>query len=220
MPRLFLFMLLLLPVISFSQMASIELTVKPVPEPVTAETEVLKWNKDQPGFPQLPSRSKEYLYWVNFCRSNPERFWDSVIVPVLATFPNLKGKESASLHSDLIKTGPLPMFALNDKLLQTSQMHANDITSHSAMASHTSTNGTDFGSRMKKAGIKTCANENIAVSSQSTLLSVILLYLDIGLPERGHRKSLLDPKLRETGIGSAPYLKEQFFFVQDLSCAQ
>ena len=75
---------------------------------------------------------------------------------------------------------------------------------------------------MNRAGIKYCANENISISSQSILLSVLLLYLDIGLPNLGHRKALLNPSLVETGIGSASYGKEmgQFFLVQDLACLQ
>ena len=78
----------------------------------------------------------------------------------------------------------------------------------------------DFGTRMKQAGIKYCANENISLSSQSVLLSVLLLYLDIGLPGLGHRKALLDPSLREIGVGSALYGKDQYFLVQDLACSQ
>jgi hypothetical protein len=218
--RVFVFLLLSFPLLSRSQMASIELISKDVPEPLTREENVVKWNAQQPGYQGLNDRSKEFLYWVNFCRSNPERFWDSVIRPVLKAFPNLKGPESESLYKDLLNQGPLPMFALNTSLIRTAQSHATDITSKSARPSHTGTDGTDFGTRIKRAGIRSCASENIAITSQSTLLSVLLLYLDIGLPDKGHRKSLLNPSHKETGIGSAPYGKDQFFFVQDLSCSQ
>ena len=131
-------------------------------------------------------------------------------------------KEAISLKEDLLKTGTLPMFLLNAALIKTSQMHATDISYHKSPPSHNSTNGTSFGSRIQGAGINSCAGENIAVSGQSVLLSVILLYLDIGLPELGHRKSLLNPGFLETGIGSAAYGKEKnvYFIVQDLSCAQ
>jgi hypothetical protein len=218
--RVLLLLLFSFPFLSYSQMASIELISKTVPQPVSLEKPVTKWNTQQPGYQGLSEGSKEFLYWVNFCRSNPVRFWDSVIQPVLKAFPNLRGPESESLYKDLMANGPLPMFVLNTTLTRLAQAHAADITSKSARPSHTSTDGTDFGTRIKRAGIKFCANENIAITGQSTLLSVLLLYLDIGLPDKGHRKSLLNPLLKESGIGSAPYGKDQLFFVQDLSCAQ
>jgi hypothetical protein len=220
MPRFLLFCLLSLPFFCFSQMASIELVVKPVPVPATRNQMVDQWNFVQPGFSKLTPQAQEFLYWVNYCRFEPQKFWDSVLVPVAKAFPALSGAEARSLREDLLRTGSLPMFALSPKLINTAQAHAYDISRNGAAPSHTSTNGTDFGTRMKNAGIKTCANENIAVSSQHVLLSVLLLYLDIGLPERGHRKALLNGSLAVVGVGTAPYGKNQYFIVQDLACIQ
>ena len=211
-----------LPFVSFSQFSTIELEVRPVPEPAIRDSAVVHWNQSLPAFETLSPESKDFLYWINYCRSNPEAFWDSIVCPVLLVFSSLTGKEARSLHTDLANVGKLPMFSLNEVLIKTAQLHASDISRKKASPSHTSTDGSDFGTRMKRAGIKTCANENISVSSQSVLLSVLLLYLDIGLPELGHRKSLLNPSLVETGIGSASFGKEgdQFFLVQDLACSQ
>jgi hypothetical protein len=220
MRRLFILILLAFPFISFSQMASIELVVRPIPLPVTLDTAVVRFNESQPAYQALSEASKDFYYFVNLGRSNPQKFWDSIIRPILRTFPNLKGPESESLYADMMRSGPLEMFSLNQSLIRTAQLHASDIAAKHAPPSHTSTNGTDFSTRMRQIAIKACANENIAVSSQSTILSVLLLYLDIGLPEKGHRKALLDTKLKETGVGSAPYGKDQTFFVQDLACAQ
>ena len=209
-----------LPFFSFSQMSSIELEVWPVPEPSSRDSIVEKWNRAQPSYKNLSIQAQDFLYWINYCRRNPVDFWDSVVIPILDVFPPLDVAEAKSLKADLIKTGPLPMFALNNALIKTAQFHANDISLKNVTPSHTSTDGTDFGTRMKRAGIMYCANENIAVSSQGSLLAVLLLYLDIGLPNLGHRKSLLNPVLVETGIGSAPYGKDRMFLVQDLSCSQ
>lgn len=211
---------LFMPLISFSQMSSIELVAKPVPVPATRDAAVEKWNRSQPSYKELSSEALDFLYWVNYCRRNPTGFWDSVVSPILRVFPPLDVAEAKSLKADLVKTGPLPMFALNNALIKTAQLHALDISVKKAPPSHTSTNGTDFGARMKSAGIKYCANENIAISSQGSLIAVLLLYLDIGLPNLGHRKSLLNPTLVETGVGTAQYGSDQFFLVQDLSCAQ
>lgn len=220
MVKFLLIFLLLLPFISFSQLSMIELEERTIPEPQTRELAVDQWNQLQPGFDKLPAQAQEQLYWTNYARNDPQKFWDNVVTPVLAIFPPLNKSEARGLKADLAKTGKLPMFALNTILINTAQAHASDIAYKKAPLSHNSTNGIDFGTRMKQAGIKYCANENIFLSSQSVLLSVLLLYLDIGLPGLGHRKALLDPSLREIGVGSALYGKDQYFLVQDLACSQ
>jgi hypothetical protein len=211
---------MMFPVFSFSQLSRIELEAKTVPEPLMQDTTVNNWNQAQPGYDKLPAESKELLYWTNYSRNNPKKFWDSAVVPILAAFPALNRSEAYSLKADLLMAGPLPMFILNDRLINTAQGHASDIALKRAAVSHTSTDGTDFGTRMKRASIKKCANENISLSGQTILLSVVLLYLDINLPGLGHRKTLLDRNLREIGVGSFPYNKNQYFLVQDFACAQ
>ena len=220
MAKLLVVFILSLPLFSFSQLSMIELEERTIPESQTRELAVDQWNQSQPGFDKLPAQAQEQLYWTNYARNNPQKFWDSVVIPVLAIFPPLNKSEARGLKADLIKAGKLTMFALNTILINTAQAHATDIAYKKASLSHTSTNGMDFGTRMKQAGIKFCANENISLSSQSVLLSVLLLYLDIGLPGLGHRKALLDPSLREIGVGSALYGKDQYFLVQDIACAQ
>jgi hypothetical protein len=220
MRRSFLVLLFFIPLFSFSQMASIELVARPVPVPAVLDTAVLNWTQSQAGFRSLNKDARDFYYFINLARLKPGQFWDSVLVPLFETFPNLRGRDAQSLANDLEKTGPLPMLALNPLLIRTAQGHATDIAGKHLAPSHTSSNGTDFGTRIKAAGIKYCASENISISSQATVLAVVLLYLDIGLPEKGHRKALLDGKLREMGVGVAPYGKDQTFFVQDLACAQ
>lgn len=217
--RLLLVLLLSSPLLSYSQISLIELEVRPVPEP-GIDSVVENWNRSQPGYNKLPLQAKKFLYWTNYSRNNPKKFWDSAVVPLLAIFPPMNKQEAQSLKTDLLRAGSLPMFTLNEALVITAQGHASDIGRKKAPLGHTSTDGTDFGSRMKRAGIKYCASENISLSSQSILLSMALLYLDIGLSSLGHRKTLLDPNLKEIGVGSALYHTDQYFLVQDFACAQ
>ena len=212
--------LLFIPSLVFCQLSMIELEVKPIPEPYGKDSAVEKWNLAQPGYRQLPRQAKEMLYWTNFCRHDPKKCWDSALAPVIKLYAELNKTEAKSLEMALIHTGTLPMFTLNPVLVRTAQLHATDIAEKGAMPGHNTTNGTEFGTRMRLAGIRTCANENISLSSHSILLSVVLLYLDINLPGLGHRKALLDPNLREIGIGSALYGKDQYFLVQDFACVQ
>lgn len=220
MAKFLLVLLLSFPPAAFSQLSMIELDERTVPEPKSRDSLVDQWDISQPGYQKLPQQAKELLYWTNYCRNNPQQFWDSVISPVLVTFPTLNKAEALSLKADLFSAGKLPLFVLNPDLIRTAQAHASDIACKKAPPGHNSANGTDFGSRMKLAGIRHCASENISLGSQSVLLSVVLLYLDIGLPNLGHRKTLLDQNLQEIGVGSSLYGKDQYFLVQDLACLQ
>jgi uncharacterized protein YkwD len=46
------------------------------------------------------------------------------------------------------------------------------------------------------------------------------LYLDINVPDLGHRKALLNPSFVETGIGISTYKNGNTFLVEDFSCRQ
>jgi hypothetical protein len=214
------FLVILLPFFAFSQITMVELDVRTVPEPRTRNKPVDEWNSSQPGFNKLTEQAKDFYYWTNYSRQNPKMFWDSVVVPMLEVFPTLNKAEAKSLQKDLSSREPLPMFILNPALIQTAQLHALDIGRNKSPISHNSSDGTDFGTRIKRAGIRKCANENISVASQTVSLALVLLYLDIGLPSLGHRKALTDANLREIGIGASRYGKDQWFLVQDMACLQ
>jgi len=223
--RYFLFFCLIVGILtnnrSFSQESStVTLDVKPVPKPTVLDTTVDNWNKSFPGFAKLSKESKELLYWTNYSRINPPRFWDSVIAPLLAEFPTLQGSYAESLKATLYKTNPLPLFRLNDTLIRLAQGHASDIAGKKAATGHNSTNGQSFGDRMKKGGIRVCSAENTSLSALGMVMSISLLYLDIGLPGLGHRNTLLNPRYTNIGIGSAKYSSSHTFLVQDFSCNQ
>lgn len=205
---------------SQAQMSTVELEIKPVPRPVMLDSVVDRWNKASPHYTMLSQEAKEVLYWTNYSRIHPRRFWDSVVAPIVQRFPELKGEESASLQVDLYRTNRLPLFRLHEALIKTAQDHSDDMALNNAEPSHHSTDGRSFQDRMRAAGIKHCANENLSLGSHHILISLVLLYLDIRLPELGHRKTLLNPNLTEIGIGYAIYSKDQFFMVQDLACSQ
>ncbi len=218
---LFLLCLFLFPLLLWGQLSVVELAIrKNLPAPVVTDTTVLNRLQSDPLWKTLSLPEQELVYWTNYSRVNPARFWDSVVVPHLKVYPSLAGPESASLETDLKASLPLPIFSLNSRLLQTARLHALDIARSESYPSHNSTNGTDFNTRMNEAGIRQCAYQNMAVGAHSILLSIVLLYLDIRLPEQGHRKALLNPSLIEIGVGYAPYGKDRFFLVQDMACKQ
>lgn len=203
-----------------AQLSRVELEVRPVPKPVLRDTIVDQWNQSFAIYHTLIPELQDLLYWTNYSRIQPKRFWDSAVTPILNQFQDLKGVESRSLELDLLAAKPLPLFKLNEALVKTAQDHCDDMAINNAEPSHTSTNGRTFQERMRLVQIKNCANENLSVGSHNVLISLVLLYLDIRLPEKGHRKTLLNPNLTEIGIGYAMYNKDQFFMVQDFACTQ
>jgi len=191
-----------------------------IPHPRTSDELVNKWNMQQENFTKLSNREKEFYYWVNYSRLDPQRFFDSVVVPVVSIYPQLKGSNLESLRKDLSKAQALPLLALNRVLTRMAKDHALDIASHEAKPSHNSTNGQSFTDRFREHNLIKCGGENISFGGGEPIFLLVLLYLDINVPELGHRKALLNPDYTDTGIGVAEYKNGSIFIVEDFSCPQ
>ncbi|HLL43206.1 MAG TPA: CAP domain-containing protein [Segetibacter sp.] len=219
--KLFLFFALILPVICFSQhLGTTILPVKEMPSLSSNNVSILEFLKNSPEYESLDTMEKEWFYWTNYSRSNPKGFWDSVIVPMIASFPNLKSAYTESLKRDLYNTKALPLVKPNVELLKISQAFAVDLSSKNAPPSHTSPSGKTFSDRMKSSGIVKCAGENISYGPLNPVLMLVLLYIDEGVPALGHRKTLLNPSFVEMGIGVAKYKNGNSIVIQDFACAQ
>jgi hypothetical protein len=181
---------------------------------------VLKFCTNQPEYKYLDKAGKEFYYMVNYSRSNPREFLKKVIAPIVSLYPQLKGDYFTSLKADLFNADSLPLFKLNESLIQMAENHSRDITSHSDKPSHTSTNGDTFADRFKRNGFKRCGGENISYGSDNPAFLLTLLYLDVGVPSLGHRKALLNPNFTETGIGSSFFKNGSIFLVEDFACSQ
>jgi hypothetical protein len=219
--HLFITVFLLLPVMLFAQLKNITLEDREIPKPAMQDSLISNFNSTQAAYTKLNDKGREFLYWVNYSRANPKRFWDSVVQPIVDAFPTLKGSYTESLKADLYASPSLPLLKLNDKLLFTAQSHASDIGLKKAPPSHNSTDGRTFTDRVRAAGIESCWGENIFLGSVDPVMSLVLLYIDYDLVSLGHRKSLLNPEYVETGIGISPYGDtDDIFIVQDFACAQ
>lgn len=204
---------------SKAQTSTIQFEQKPIPMPTVIDSVVLRYNKGIAGYNKLSESSRELLYWTNYSRKDPKRYWDSVILPIISVFPQLKGIYSESLKNDLfaIKTS-LPLLKFDPVLNNLAQSHANDITTKKAKPSHLSTDGTSFQQRFKRTGLNVCGGENISFGELTPYFALALLYIDYGLPEYGHRKALLNPSFTRIGVGAANFSPGNYFFVQDFAC--
>jgi hypothetical protein len=191
-----------------------------IPHPRAVDDKVNKWNMLQENFAKLSPREKEFYYWVNYSRRDPRRFFDSVVVRIVSIYPQLKGGNLESLRKDLSEAETLPLLSLNRILTQMAKDHALDIASHEAKPSHNSTNGQSFSDRFRNHNLTRCGGENISFGGGEPIFLLVLLYLDINVPELGHRKTLLNPGYTETGLGVAEYKNGSIFIVEDFSCPQ
>lgn len=176
--------------------------------------------KNQHGYDEMSKDEKQFYYLVNYSRNNPKKFFDSVIVPIVSIYPQLKGVYLSSLASDVSEVTSLPLLKLNPILIKMAKDHSIDITSHDDGPSHNSSNGDTFSDRFKNNLLKKCGGENISYGSDDPTFLLTLLYLDVDVPSLGHRKALLNPNFVETGIGDSFFKDGTVFFVEDFACSQ
>lgn len=215
----FLLLFLLFPLLSLSQhIGSTRLEIKDLPLPPNRDLEVEKF---MAGFSNsLNAVEKDWFYWTNYSRSDPKRFWDSVVAPILQVYPGFRNAYTNSLRKDLYSSAPLPPVKLNEELTKAAQSLARELAAKRARPSHTSPSGSTFESRMKLISIKKCAGENISFGPPNTLLMLVLLYIDEGVPDLGHRKTLLNADFVEMGLGLGLYPDNKVMVVQDFACSQ
>jgi uncharacterized protein YkwD len=167
----------------------------------------------------LSVKEQELYYWTNYFRQNPERFYTTVIKQFLEQFPEARSAYSRSLEND-IKKAPLTLSLLvpDYGLLATSKQHATDLVNRGSIISHTSSNGKTFVQRLQEAGKYSCGAENVYVGSFSALESLITLLIDNGVPDKGHRRNLLDPKFSRMGVSFQSAGTARGVLVQDFAC--
>lgn len=213
--------LLMVPLFACSQSSTAVIAVKAFPPLPSTDATIENYIN---SFPESRSLSKgvyEWYYWTNYSRLYPQRFWDSIVNPLLKAFPQFNNSYASGLKKDLLKNSSLPPIKPNRTLIELAKAHAADLAKNSPQnISHTSTNGTTFPQRSSKAGIQRCAAENLITGQTNTAFSLFLLYLDQGLPDVGHRKNLLSPNYVEMGIGIANTDGNNVIVVQDFACDQ
>ncbi len=214
------FILVFIPLFSFSQIGTTELPVVDLPIFKQNDSIVRQFNNQFPEIKSFLSIKQEWFYWTNYSRNNPKEFYDSVVEPLLKSFPTLKTSNTNSLRKDLYKATSLPMMKPSKNLQQVAQSFASQMADKKASPSHISPSGSTFQSRMESIRIKNCAGENLSYGPTNTVLMLVLLYIDEGVSGLGHRKTLLDPMFTEMGIGYAEYPDNKHIVIQDFSCNQ
>jgi hypothetical protein len=216
-----LFLVFFIPIASCAQkMGTTTLEVKSLPSLPVRDLSVDNFLLLSEEYKQLSDKEKDWFYWTNYSRINPRRFWDSVVAPLIKAFPKLDNSYSRGLKTDLYNSKPLPMVKPNKGLSKIAQSFAKEMAANKALPSHSSPSGSTFQSRMESGAIKRCAGENISFGPDNPIMMLALLYIDEGVPDMGHRKTLLDPAFEEMGLGIGSYPDKKIMVVQDFACNQ
>ena len=93
----------------------------------------------------------------------------------------------------------------NDKLASLAKYHTED-QGPTGEIGHASSNNGSLSDREKMFGMaKTSSGENISYGSPDGEDVVESLFIDDGIPSRGHRDNLMDPNFRQMGSFTGPH---------------
>lgn len=179
------------------------------------------WNQlvSSPGFSNFTAMEQDFFYWTNLMRKNPANFSETVLQEFLKQFPEANSSESKSLTTDLKKTQiNLPFLYPDHGLYAMASAHATDLKGRNGIISHQSSLGKDFVQRIKEAGKYRCGAENVFIGTPEALEALILLLIDKGVKDKGHRKNLLDPAFTLMGASFKEMSNGKAVLVQDFGC--
>ncbi len=119
--------------------------------------------------------------------------------------------------SVLERQSALPPFSLSRGLSLAARAHARDQERSGALG-HSGSDGSSPFDRMNRFGIwQGSAGENISYGGDTGEDIVIQLFVDDGVPGRGHRKNMLSPSFLTLGIGTASHPVYRVVCVQDFA---
>lgn len=141
-------------------------------------------------------------------RAYRQRF-DGKLVKGADGRPDLRTQEGVPPVDEAIRvltrTRPLPPLPLSRGLSAAARQHARDL-SRTGQVSHRGSDGSSPDRRMERHGRwRGTVGENLSFANVPADEVVLLLLVDDGVPDRGHRKTLLNPEFRTIGIACAPH---------------
>ena len=183
------------------------------------DTALLRQLNLNSSYKLLTGKEKDLFYWTNYFRQNPKRFYETIVTQFLIQFPEAKSAYTKSLEADIKKApATLSLLVPDNGLLNAARLHATDLVKQVNIISHTSSTGKTFVQRLQQAGNYSCGAENVYIGSYSALESLITLLIDHGVPDKGHRFNLLDPKFGRMGVSFQSAGNAKGLLVQDFAC--
>lgn len=179
------------------------------------DTAILSKLNSSALFGALEPITQEFYYWVNLFRKYPSLFYKKEVAAFLKEFPEANTAEAKSLETDLLQLKQLPFLMPDEGLFIMSKAHAADLAKRGGVISHVSVDGKDFQQRFTAAGFYRRGAENIFYGSPNALEALIILLLDHGVSDKGHRINLLDPHFNLMGASFSTVSPQKIVAVQE-----
>jgi len=156
---------------------------------------------------KLSSIEKDLINEINLLRSNPKAYSEKL----------RKYKNADEAIGVLKATKNLPAFKPSQGLCRAAKDHVNDLGPKGSKG-HTGSDGSTFSQRADRYGSGGSSGaENISYGKETAEEMVIQWLIDENIPDRIHRKILLDPSYRYIGVGCGYHNKWKIFSVMDVA---
>lgn len=177
----------------------------------------------------LNELEQEVILELNKVRSNPKRFAEEYMEELRSDFEGrlfiypgqvpVKTQEGISPLNECLqvlkRTSPLPILEPSSGLSKASAELVADQQKHGGIG-HIARNGSTPQKRIEKYGEwDICSSEDITYGSFEARQIVISLLIDDGVPDRAHRKNVLNPCFHFAGVANGSHPSYQSMCVID-----
>ena len=152
--------------------------------------------------PFLLEEERVMLDEINSVRTNPkayvphiERYIQTINMDAdfSAAYKQKESHAARELIAELNRMSPLPALAPHLELYNVAVRHGNDIQRQSIL-NHVGSDGSQIWDRLENVPSIMGGAENLVAGAHSERESLIVLLVDSGIPNRGHRRNLLNPR--------------------------
>ena len=158
----------------------------------------------------LSGSELEVVRYMNEARTHPAQFAARYIAPIHAQAARECVREMRTLRA----MAPLERSIV---LTHSAAAHAVDL-GRTGDTSHEGSDGSNLNQRVERYGRWTGSiAENLTFGVESPLQIIVMLLIDEGVPSRGHRRNILNPKLRDVGVAIRPHRRFGTVCVQDFA---
>lgn len=158
----------------------------------------------------MSSQENDMIAEINLMRSNPNgyaKYVEDYITQVQnddmldAAYKAEEISSARELINELKSMGPLSILKPHEGLHQVGVKHGEDVQGQ-GMIGHRGSDGTMPWDRVRRDTELKDGNENLVAGGGSVRESLMILLVDSGIPGRGHRKTLFEPKWTHVGISA------------------
>lgn len=162
---------------------------------------------------------KEVVYEINLFRSNPAKYAKRHIAPLAKKFKEndlyypkygkIPTKEGVEAVRECVKQlkmeTPKSILYADSSLTKVAFDHQTDL-SKTGKTGHIGSDNSTFQIRIERYGFKkNNFAENIDYGNTSARRMIVLLLIDDGVKNRGHRKNMLKPEINLVGVSCGPH---------------